>query len=289
MNIPDKNNGAKDITRTFEMTAHEHTSERSKKIRRIFKVWFPPILVFIIGFTFWTLSIDIFDIPTYLLPSPGRLFTEVTLRFNLFISNGVWTLAEAIAGFLLGGGIGLLLGATLALSKSLERGCLPYIVGATTIPIVAFAPLVVIYVGFGIQSKIVVAAIVSFFPLCLYTLKGLLSTDLVQRELFHSLAASRWDVFFKLQVPTSLPFVMTAMKQTSTVAVVAAIIAEYIQAEKGFGYLILSSSYLMDIPRMWAAVLFSSLMAMIFYSLVVLVEKKFVSWHVSMIDERDSN
>lgn len=272
-----------------KLTASEHSINRGGKIRQTLKVWAPPILVFIVGLSSWAISIVVFDIPAYLLPSPSRILTEIIQRTDIFISNGLWTLAEAIAGFLLGGGVGLLLGAILSLSKSLERGCLPYIVGATTVPIVAFAPLVVIYVGFGIQSKIVVAAIVSFFPLCLYTLKGLLSTDLVQRELFHSLAASRWDVFFKLQVPTSLPFVMTAMKQTSTVAVVAAIIAEYIQAERGFGYLILSSSYIMDIPRMWTAVLFSSAMAMFFYSLVVLIEKRFVSWHVSMIDERDTN
>ena len=93
-------------------------------------------------------------------------------------------------------------------------------------------------------------------------------------------------MFFKLQVPTSLPYVMTAMKQTSTVAVVAAIIAEYIQAERGFGYLILQSSYVMDIPRMWAAVLFSSALAMLFYSFVVLIERRFVAWHASMVEQR---
>ena len=180
----------------------------------------------------------------------------------------------------------MILGAILALSKFLERGLLPYVVGATTVPIVAFAPLVIVYVGIGIQSKIVVAAIVSFFPLCLYTLKGLLSTNLVHRDLFYSLAASRWDVFFKLQVPTSMPFVMTAMKQTSTVAVIAAIIAEYIQADRGFGFLILQSSYVMDIPRMWTAVIFSSIMAMLFYGLVVLIERRFVGWHESLIEQR---
>ena len=228
----------------------------------------------------------IFDLPTYLLPSPGRILTEMRQNIGVFARNGMWTLIEAVSGYLLGGMFGLLLGTALALSKFWERGCLPYIVGATTVPIVAFAPLVVIYVGFGMQSKIVIAAIVSFFPLCLYTLKGLLSTDLVQRDLFYSLAASRWDVFFKLQVPTSLPYVMTAAKQTSTVAVIAAIIAEYIQANRGFGYLILQSSYVMNIPRMWAAVIFSSLMAMSFYAVVVILERRLVGWHSSMIEQR---
>jgi NitT/TauT family transport system permease protein len=225
-------------------------------------------------------------LPTYLLPSPWQIVMELAQHYALFLRNGYWTLIEAMAGFALGGGTGLLLGIGLAQSRFMERGCLPYIVGATTVPIVAFAPLVVVYVGTGVQSKIVVAAIVSFFPLCLYTLKGLLSTDLVLRDLFYSLAASRWDVFFRLRLPTSLPYVFTAMKQTSTLAVISAIIAEYIQADRGLGYLILQSSYVMDIPRMWSAVVFSSLMAMLFYGLVVWLERRFVGWHSSLIDQR---
>ena len=159
---------------------------------------------------------------------------------------------------------------------------MPYVVGATTIPIVAFAPLVIIYVGFGIASKIVIAAIVSFFPLTLYTLKGMQSSDFIHRDLFYVLAASRFNVFIKLQLQSALPYIFTAMKQTSTIAVIAAIIAEYIQADRGFGYLILQSSYVMDIPRMWSAVLFSCVLAMSFYGLVVLVERKFVWWHSSL-------
>lgn len=272
------------------------TQERTKRARRLslkdlwgremVRVWAPPIIIFFVILALWSLVIVIFDLPTYLLPSPGRILTEMRQNIGVFARNGMWTLIEAVSGYLLGGMFGLLLGTALALSKFWERGCLPYIVGATTVPIVAFAPLVVIYVGFGMQSKIVIAAIVSFFPLCLYTLKGLLSTDLVQRDLFYSLAASRWDVFFKLQVPTSLPYVMTAAKQTSTVAVIAAIIAEYIQANRGFGYLILQSSYVMNIPRMWAAVIFSSLMAMSFYAVVVILERRLVGWHSSMIEQR---
>ena len=248
--------------------------------------WGPPLLFFVVIITLWSAVVAIFDLPTYLLPSPLLIVKEIQQNLALFLRNGLWTLLEAMAGFLIGGGIGLLLVAMLALSRLLERGCLPYIVGATTVPIVAFAPLVVVYVGTGIQSKIVIAAIVSFFPLCLYTLKGLLSTELVLRDLFYSLAAARRDVFFKLQVPSSLPYVFTAMKQTSTVAVIAAIIAEYIQADRGYGYLILQSSYTMDIPRMWAAVVFSSLMAMLFYGIVLLLERRFVSWHASLVETR---
>lgn len=255
-------------------------------VRHALRAYAPPVVFFVIILAVWSLAIVILNLPTYILPSPLRIWDEIRKNTDVFVRAGMWTLLEAVAGYLLGGGIGLLLGTTLALSKFLERGLLPYIVGATTIPIVAFAPLVVIYVGADVKSKIAIAAIVSFFPLCLYTLKGLQSTELVQRDLFYSLAASRWDVFFRLQWPTSLPYVLTAMKQTSTVAVIAAIIAEYIQADRGFGYLILQSSYTMNIPRMWSAVLFSSLMAMVFYAIVVFIERRLVAWHSSLIEQR---
>ena len=244
--------------------------------------WFPPIFFLIILFAIWVGSIVVFKIPTYLLPSPLKIYKEIVQNLSLFAFNGYWTLVEAVAGYLLGGSFGFLLGSLLAYSKFFERGFLPYVVGATTIPIVAFAPLVIIYVGFGIASKIVIAAIVSFFPLTLYTLKGMQSSDLIHRDLFYVLAASRFNIFIKLQLQSALPYIFTAMKQTSTIAVIAAIIAEYIQADRGFGYLILQSSYVMDIPRMWSAVLFSCLLAMSFYGLVVLIERKFVWWHSSL-------
>ena len=244
--------------------------------------WFPPIFFLILLFTLWVGSIVIFKIPTYLLPSPIKIYKEIVQNINLFAFNGFWTLIEAVAGFLFGGLFGFILGSLLAYSKFFEKGLLPYVVGSTTIPIVAFAPLVIIYVGFGIASKIVIAAIVSFFPLTLYTLKGMQSSDLIHRDLFYVLAASRFKIFIKLQFYSALPYIFTAMKQTSTVAVIAAIIAEYIQADRGFGYLILQSSYVMDIPRMWSAVLFACLLAMSFYGIVVLIERKFVWWHSSL-------
>ena len=119
--------------------------------------WFPPIFFLILLFAVWIGSILIFKIPTYLLPSPLKIYKEIAQNLYLFAFNGFWTLVEAVAGYLLGGSFGFLLGSLLAYSKFFERGFLPYVVGATTIPIVAFAPLVIIYVGFGIASKIVIA------------------------------------------------------------------------------------------------------------------------------------
>lgn len=272
--------------KTFLQATKKTQNEVSNKAKFRIPSWSPPVVILFAIIFIWVALIELFKIPTYLLPSPTQITKEMVRNLPLFLKNGQWTMIEAISGFILGGGFGFLLGVFLTISKFWEKGCLPYIIASTTVPIVAFAPLVVVYVGFGIQSKIVIAAIVSFFPLCLYTQKGLMSTDLVQRDLFYSLAASRKDQFFKLQLPTSLPYVLTAMKQTSTVAVVSAIIAEYVQADRGFGYLILSSSYQMNIPRLWASIIFSSIMAITFYVIVVIIEKRLLSWHSSMVDQK---
>jgi NitT/TauT family transport system permease protein len=156
---------------------------------------------------------------------------------------------------------------------------------ATNIPIVAFAPVVVIYFGFGIESKIVVAGFISFFPMCINTLKGLKSADVVHRDLFYSFAASRTDLFFKLRLPSALPFIFAALRQTATASVLAAVVAEFIQASQGLGWLILTSAYVMDMPRLWATVVVSSVIAILFYSIVAFIERRAIPWHASMRSE----
>jgi NitT/TauT family transport system permease protein len=162
---------------------------------------------------------------------------------------------------------------------------MPYIISATNIPIVAFAPVVVIYFGFGMSSKMVVAGFISFFPICINTLKGLASSDVILRDLFHSLSASRTDLLLKLRLPSALPFIFAALRQTATSSVLAAVIAEFIQASRGLGWVILTSAYAMHIPRLWATVVVCSTMALLFYYAVLFVEHRAIPWHASVRTE----
>lgn len=231
----------------------------------------------------WTFATRAFDIPQYMLPAPASLFDELTGNPDLFIRHGAVTLTEAVIGFFLGTLIGFLLAVILDTSSILERSLIPYLIMATNIPIVAFAPIVVIYFGFGMESKIVTAAFLTFFPVVIYTLKGLKSADHVHRDMFHVLAAPRRVEFYKLRLPASLPYLFSALKVAATASVLAAVVAEFIQAIEGLGWLILQSSYTLDMARLWSTVIVSSAIAVAFYSVVVIVERKVTPWHSSMV------
>lgn len=243
----------------------------------------PVLATFIIVVVLWTSAIVVFDIPKYMLPAPSSLFDELTGHLDLYYRHGLVTLIEAVFGFFIGTLVGFVLAVALDTSSLLERGLIPYLIMSTNIPIVAFAPIVVIYFGFGMESKIVTAAFLTFFPVVIYTLKGLKSADHVHRDLFHVLAASKKVEFFKLRLPSSLPYLFSALKIAATASVLAAVVAEFIQASQGLGWLILTSAYTNDMARVWSTVIVSSTIAVAFYSLVVLVERRVTPWHSSMV------
>lgn len=250
------------------------------------KIVLPVVATFVIVIVLWALAISTFHIPKYMLPSPGALFKELTTHPDLYARHGMVTLTEAVLGFFIGTLLGFLLAVLLDTSSILERSIIPYLIMSTNIPIVAFAPIVVIYFGFGMESKIVTAAFLTFFPVVIYTLKGLKSADTVHRDLFHVLAASRRAEFIKLRLPASLPFLFSALKVAATASVLAAVVAEFIQAAQGLGWLILTSAYTNDMERVWSTVIVSSLIAVAFYSIVVLVERRVTPWHASMAMRR---
>lgn len=245
---------------------------------------FAPVLgVAVLFLALWAGAVKAFDIPRYLLPSPADIFNEFTSHADIYLHHGLVTLLESVLGFLIGATIGFLLAVLLDTSRLLERSLMPYLIMATNIPIVAFAPVVVIYVGYGMASKVVVAAFLTFFPVVINTLKGLKSCDAVHQDLFHVLSASRWQRLVRLKLPSSMPFVFSALKLGATASVLAAVVAEFIQAAQGLGWLILTSAYTNNMTRVWSTVVVSAAIAVAFYSIVVVAERLLVPWHSSMI------
>lgn len=229
----------------------------------------------------WLAAVNIWKVPGYLLPSPSMLWRDLS-DVKLFYRHGGVTLIESVAGFGLAVVIGSVLAVLLDFSRILERGFMPYLILATNIPIVAFAPIAVIYFGFGMASKIVVAAIVSFFPVVIYTLNGLQSVDPLLRDLFESNSATRRQILFKLSLPTAMPAMFASMKIAATQSVLAAVVAEFIQASEGLGWLILTATYVSDISRVWATVVVSSMIAILFYSTIGVIERISIPWHASI-------
>jgi NitT/TauT family transport system permease protein len=241
----------------------------------------PVIATFFVFIGVWYVAIYVFNIPQYLLPAPHQIAAQFQ-NPQIFIHHGTVTLIEAVVGFFIGTGIGFALAVILDSSSLVERGFMPYLIASTNIPVVAIAPVIVLWFGFGMESKIAVAAFLTFFPVVIYTLKGLKSADPVLRDLFYANSATRSETFWKLRFPSALPYIFTALKVGATTSVLAAVVAEFIQASQGLGYLILFSSYNNNLTRVWAAVFVSSAIAIVFYSLVVLVERWAIPWHASM-------
>ena len=206
---------------------------------------------------------------------PPRRGSDVILLTILFKAS-LFTLQEAIIGFLAGGVLGFVLGVLFAHSGLLERGLLPYVVASQTVPLLAIAPMVVIWLGGSWLSVAVIAAYLTFFPVTINTLRGLRSPEPTAIELMRSYAATPWEVLWKLRVPAALPYIFTALKVSATASVVGAIIGELPSGiADGLGRVILNFNqyYATGPEKLWASILFASLTGLVFFLIITLMEK----------------
>ena len=218
---------------------------------------------------------------------PARRNGELLL-LRILADAGIYTLSEAIFGFVFGAALGFVLGTVFAHSRLLERGLLPYVVASQTVPILAIAPMVVIWLGAGQLSVAVIAAYLTFFPVTINTLRGLQSPAAEQVELMRSYAASRWTILWKLRLPAALPFIFTALKVSATASVVGAIIGELPSGiGDGLGRAILdfSSDYsLVSTPKLWASIVMAAAIGIVFFVTVTLAERFALRGYVRELD-----
>lgn len=248
----------------------------------------PPFVALVVILALWQGIVVALQIPHYVFPTPQEIINSMIDRkyYSFILVNAGSTVLEALIGFMIGTGAGFLLAVLFAQVGVLRSAVLPYLVASTTVPILAFAPIVVIWFGPGIASKVAVVAFLSFFPVTLGTLKGLQSTDRSLRDLFHCYAATRTQRFFKLELRYSLPFVFTTLRLSTPACVVGAIVAEFVAANEGLGYLIIRNWYTMDIPRLWATIFASCFCGIVLYVAMTALERVATPWHVSIEAER---
>lgn len=222
----------------------------------------------------WGGLVALLQYPPFILPSPGRVWT----RFLVTLADGsLWyhtslTLFEIFAGLLLGVSTATLLGYIIAKSPTLDRILSPYIVAAQAVPIVALAPLLVIWFGFGSLSKILVCALTLFLPVLINTAVGIRSVDRNLRELMRSLGASRWQMFRMLEVPAALPVLFGGLKVGATLSVIGAVVGEFVGADRGLGFLINLARGLFDTPLLFVALFTLVAIALALYGAISLVE-----------------
>ncbi len=218
---------------------------------------------------------------------PARRNGELLL-LRILTDAGIYTLSEAIYGFVFGAALGFVLGAVFAHSRLMERGLLPYVVASQTVPILAIAPMVVIWLGAGQISVAVIAAYLTFFPVTINTLRGMQSPAAEQIELMRSYAASRWTIMWKLRLPAALPYIFTALKVSATASVVGAIIGELPSGiGDGLGRAILdfSSDYSMvSTPKLWASIVMAATVGILFFVSVTLAERLALRGYIRELD-----
>ncbi len=196
--------------------------------------------------------------------------------YEILFSSALYTFREAIVGFLFGALLGLLLGTLLTHFRLLERGCMPYIVASQTVPILAIAPMVIIWLRAGWFSVAVIAAYLTFFPVTINTLRGLRSPDPRAVELMHSYAASPWAILWKLRFPAALPYLFPAFKIAATASVVGSIIGELpsgIRSGLGGAILNFNQYYISGPQRLWAAIIASAVVGIVFYLIIAVFER----------------
>ena len=228
----------------------------------------------------WYLVSIIGQYPTFILPDPASVWTEAVT----IIRNGrLWfhlqaTLIEMLGGLALGTVTATLMGYVLAKKQMIERLLGPYIVASQSIPVVAIAPLLIIWFGSGKLSKILICALIVFFPILVNTIVGIRSVDEGLRALMRSLHASRWQTFTMLEVPAALPVLLGGLKIGVTLSAIGAVVGEFVGADKGLGYLISLSKGLFNTPLMFVALMTITGLSLILYSLVTGLEKWLLAW-----------
>jgi ABC-type nitrate/sulfonate/bicarbonate transport system permease component len=221
---------------------------------------------------------DLFGLEDFLVPSPAEIGEAIWENRSLLAENAWVTLREILLGFACALVAGIAFAMAMHFSGFVLRAAYPLVVASQTIPIVAIAPILVIWFGFGIVPKILVVALVCFFPITVATLKGLSSVDPEARKLLRTLYASRWQVFRRLSVPTALPYLFTGIKISIVFAPIGALFGEWVGASSGLGHQILQDNAQLETARLFAAVTILSAIGLGLFGLVALVERRVVTW-----------
>lgn len=236
--------------------------------------------VFVVVVLAWEFGVKLFDVDAFVLPPPSEIAESLwnQLSNDLFWGH-VWvTTQETLVGFAIGVTVALTLGTMISQVPILEKTLMPYIVAFQTVPKVALAPLFVVWFGFGLTSKIVMAAVISFFPILINVIEGLRSADSDRIQMLTVFGASRSQIFRMVRLPTALPFIFAGLDIGIVFAILGAVVGEFIGAQEGLGYLLLQTNYNFDIAGMFAVLVVLSLMGMFAHLAIRFAQRKVAFW-----------
>jgi NitT/TauT family transport system permease protein len=239
----------------------------------------PVLAIVIVIFAAWEIAVRALSIPDYILPSPWVIAAKIATSWQLLLVNAFVTLQEILLGFALSVVIAIPLAIAVVYSRIFERVAFPFMVSLQTIPKVALAPILVMWLGYGILPKVMVAFLISFFPIVINAVIGMRSAEKEMIYLVQSMGASELTTFLKIRLPKALPSIFGGLKVGMGQAVVGATVGEFIAAEHGLGYLQLISQVRLDTPLLFAAVVVLSLLGVLLFHAVTLAERIALPWN----------
>ncbi|WP_203074526.1 ABC transporter permease [Falsiroseomonas ponticola] len=253
--------------------AHERARRRLAWRRRLL-----PVAGILSMLLVWWCLVYILEVPPFVAPSPVAVATTLVAKWPILMANLLPTAIEALAGFTLGNIVAIVIATVFVHRKTVEEAFFPVVVLINTIPVVAKAPILVLLLGNGMEPKIAIAALICFFPTLVNMVRGLESVNPQAMELMRVLSASEREIFFKLRLRNSLPYLFSALKIAASTAVIGAIVGEWIGSTTGIGALIIQSMYNFDSAMLYATVIVGSAFSVAFFGAIIAVERLVVRW-----------
>lgn len=242
--------------------------------------WLPPMLFFILFLAVWQVAGYLLELPEIVLPMPTGVAAASIADAGLYLKHSVPTLVEVVLGFavalVLGAGSGLI----IAFSRVLGDAVYPAMIAAQIVPKVAIAPLLVVWFGFGIEPKLIMTALIAFFPIVINTIVALNMTTQESIHLFRSMGAAPLQTFFKLRLPNALPVFFGGLKIAATLAVIGVVVAEFYSSDQGLGYLLLLQVANSDTTGAFGSIVYLTIMGLAVFGAIVIIERLLVPAHM---------
>lgn len=235
-------------------------------------------LIILLFLVLWEGGVRLLKIPVYLLPTPSRVLATLYENMPIYIEASLITLGEALCGLLLGLLAGAIIAGLVTLNPRLEGGVMTLAIFVKSTPLVAVAPLLTLWLGFGVLPKIVITTLLTFFPVLVNILSGLQRADPALMDLFRSWHASRREIFFSMRVPSALPYLFTALRISAPLALIGAVIAEWTGASGGLGRMMWLSYTNLNLPFLFAAIFILAAAGVVLYRLIFWLEKRLIFW-----------
>jgi NitT/TauT family transport system permease protein len=256
--------------------------------RRFARRTLPPLAALGIGIGLWQLAISVFSIPAYMLPSPATMWQTITNHFGEIWTPTLVTVEEAYLAFLLASVVGVLIALVMARWNIAEQGLYPYLIIIQTLPIVAIAPMFVVWLGAGLRTNMLVGAMIAVFPVAANTLQGLKSTDRNLVQLYTMAGTGTTGRLLRLRLPSALPAILTGLRVAAGASVIGAIVGEFVAGvgggQGGLGYVITECAVQLRTPELFLAVFMASVVSLVLFCVVVLLERRLIGrWHESAL------